>query len=148
MYLFQNYMDHDVEAEAEAGREVMQGELLAAGFPSQEIQQAFDWLDSLTERQSTPLTVHPGSYRIYAGLELERLDVECQGLLRLLEQANILDPETRERVIDRAMALESDELSLPQLKWIVLMVLFNQPGREEACAWMEELLFNSPARFH
>lgn len=140
MYLFQNYMDYDVEAGI--GRDFMQGELLAAGFPSREIQQAFEWLDSLADRQSAPLALHPGSCRIYAGPELDKLDVESQGFLLLLEQANILNPETRELVIDRAMALESDEIGRDQLKWIVLMVLFSQPGQEEACAWMEELLFN------
>lgn len=45
-------------------------------------------------------------------------------------------------VIDRVMALESEEIDLEQLKWVVLMVLFNQPGREAAYAWMEDLVFD------
>jgi Smg protein len=39
------------------------------------------------------------------------------------------------------MALATDEIDLTQLKWIILMVLFNQPGQEEAYAWMEDLMF-------
>ncbi len=39
------------------------------------------------------------------------------------------------------MALETDDIDLSQLKWVILMVLFNQPGQEEAYAWMEDLLF-------
>ncbi len=45
MYLFQNYMDDDEDADPD--RESIQTELLAAGFPSREIEQAFEWLDSL-----------------------------------------------------------------------------------------------------
>ena len=40
------------------------------------------------------------------------------------------------------MALEDEEIDLDQLKWVVLMVLFNQPGRESAYAWMEDLVID------
>jgi Smg protein len=39
------------------------------------------------------------------------------------------------------MALDQDELDLDDLKWVVLMVLFNQPGSEAAYAWMETQMF-------
>jgi Smg protein len=54
----------------------------------------------------------------------------------------VLDHTTREMVIDRAMALEGTEMDLDQLKWVILMVLFNQPGREAAFAWMEDLVLD------
>lgn len=147
MYLFQNYMDDETDPNPD--RASIQGELLAAGFPSREIHQAFEWLDSLVDRRTTPLVVDPGSCRIYVGPESDKLDVECQGFLLSLEQAGILDSETRELVIDRVMALESDDIGLRRLKWIILMVLFNQPGREEACAWLEDLVFDDvPGYLH
>ncbi len=147
MYLFQNYMDDDVDADPD--RESIQGELLIAGFPAREIQQAFEWLDSLVDRQATPLVVNPGSCRIYLDSEQDRLDVECRGFLLFLEQGGLLDCESRELVIDRVMALESDDIDLHQLKWIILMVLFNQPGREEAYAWLEDLVFDdAPGYLH
>ena len=34
-------------------------------------------------------------------------------------------------------------LSLEDMKWVVLMVLFNQPGQEANFAWMEDLMFDS-----
>ncbi len=46
-------------------------------------------------------------------------------------------------VIEQVMALETDELSLDDLKWVVLMVLFNVPGQESAYTQMEELLYTS-----
>lgn len=147
MYLFQSYTDGEVDNDPD--RQSIQSELLAAGFSSREIQQALEWLDSLVDRQSVPLRVAPGSCRIYIGPEMDKLDVECRGFLLCLEQGGVLDSETRELVIDRVMALESDDIGLHQLKWIVLMVLFNQPGREEACAWLEDLVFGDvPGYLH
>ncbi|HRF61524.1 MAG TPA: DUF494 domain-containing protein [Candidatus Competibacter sp.] len=147
MYLFQNYMDSD--ADTDPDRASIQTELLAVGFPSREIHQAFEWLDSLTDRQAAPLPVNPSSHRIYVGPELTKLDVECRGFLLLLEQGGILGSETRELVIDRVMALEADDIGLHQLKWVVLMVLFNQPGQEEAYACLEDMVFDEiPGYLH
>lgn len=147
MYLFQNDLEEGVDIDPD--RESVQMELLAAGFPSREIDQAFAWLDSLIDRPSPSLPANPCSCRIYIEAELNRLDVECRGFLLFLEQGGILDPDTRERVIDRVMALETDEIDLRQLKWIILMVLLNQPGQEEAYACMEDLVFDDiPGYLH
>jgi Smg protein len=54
----------------------------------------------------------------------------------------VLTPTSRELAIDRAMALESEDFDLDQLKWVVLMVLFNQPGQEAAYTWVEDLVFD------
>jgi Smg protein len=40
------------------------------------------------------------------------------------------------------MALESDDIDLQQLKWVVLMVLFNQPDKEAAITWMEDIVMD------
>jgi Smg protein len=141
MYLFQNYMDDDPEFDPD--RESIETELLEAGFPSYEIQQAFDWLDGLVTRQESPVRVfnEERSFRIYTAHEITKLDVECRDFLLFLEQAGVLSTDTRELVIDRIMALNTNDIDLNQLKWIILMVLFNQPGQEEAYAWMEDLMF-------
>ena len=62
-----------------------------------------------------------------------------------LEQAEILSPLQREIVIDRLLALDADDLSIDQVKWVVLMVLSSQPGQEVACARMETLVFETDA---
>ena len=67
---------------------------------------------------------------------------EARGFLSFLEQHGILDAGQRELVVDRAMALDQDEIDLDDLKWVVLMVLFNQPGSEAAYAWMETQMFD------
>ena len=43
--------------------------------------------------------------------------------------------------VQLVLALDQDELDLDDLKWVVLMVLFNQPGSEAAYAWMETQMF-------
>jgi len=46
---------------------------------------------------------------------------------------------------DGLMALETEDFDLGQLKWVILMVLFNQPGEEAAYAWVEDLVFDTMA---
>lgn len=141
MYLFQNYMED--ESEAPSDRESLHMDLLEAGFSPAEINKAFDWLDDLAEKQSQPQPkagTHR-SIRLFAEPELEKLDLECQGFLMYLEQAGVIGPSTRELILDRVMAFDSEEIDIERLKWIVLMVLFNQPGEETALRWIENMVF-------
>ena len=52
----------------------------------------------------------------------------------------VLDFTSRELVIERVMALDAKNLDVEQLKWLVLMVLFNLPGHENAYFSMEDLV--------
>lgn len=142
MYLFENYMEGEVESEPD--RESLKVELQEAGFPQGEVNKAFEWLDGLSTRREVDATHPPAdqSIRLFTKKEAEKLDLECRGFLLFLEQSGILTPASRELVIDRVMALETEEIDLEQLKWVVLMVLFNQPGEEVAYAWMEDLVFD------
>jgi len=141
LYLFEHYFTED--ADPVRDRDSLQNGLIQAGFSPAEISKAFDWLDALAEQR--PSAAQPragGPTRVFHGPELEKLDVECRGFLLFLEQHGVLDADQRELVLDRAMALDQDELDLDDLKWVVLMVLFNQPGQEAAFAWMESHMFH------
>jgi len=46
-----------------------------------------------------------------------------------------------ELVIDRLLALDTDDIDTEQIKWVVMMVLFSQPGQEQSYARMEDLVF-------
>lgn len=147
MYLFENYF-HDPEADPD--RESLASELSEAGFGQGEVRRAFEWLDTLANSRDLPelgAGTQP-SLRIFTPEECGRLEVDCRGFILYLEQAGILSPTSRELVIDRTMALDDEEIDLDSLKWVVLMVLFSQPGQEEAYAWMENLVFDSPIPFH
>ena len=90
-----------------------------------------------------------GPIRVFHEAEQDKLDVDARGFLLFLEQHGVLDADQRELVVDRAMALDQDELDLDDLKWVVLMVLFNQPGSEAAYAWMETQMFlDEPEPIH
>ena len=146
LYLFEHYFTND--AIAASGDDFtdrdgpLMGELTDAGFSTAEVRKAFDWLDALARQR--PAAGQPrsnGPTRVFHGAELDKLDVESRGFLLFLEQHGVLDADQRELVLDRAMALDQDELDLDDLKWVVLMVLFNQPGSEAANAWMETQMF-------
>ncbi|NNE37802.1 MAG: DUF494 domain-containing protein [Gammaproteobacteria bacterium] len=143
MYLFNNYLDDEYELDAD--QESLQGILTHAGFEEVQVKKAFDWLESLTFEDILQTGNKPQnniSHRIFNSYEMEKLSIECRGLLTYLEHTGILDSQNREIVIDRVMALESDEIDVYQLKWVVLMVLMNQPGKEDAFSWMEEIVMN------
>ena len=149
MYLFENYYMDD-ESELSSDRDVLHNELLEIGFPDTQINQAFEWLEGLSPEKhpiQTPLTGN--SLRVFSDIECERLDAESRGFLLYLEQMGILPPEAREHVIERVLALETEDFDISQLKWVILMVLFSQPGAEAAYAWMEDLVFdNLPGYIH
>ncbi|MBK1671725.1 hypothetical protein CKO35_00130 [Ectothiorhodospira shaposhnikovii] len=145
MYLFENYMDDDTELEPD--REQLRDLLLDAGFPVAEIHKAFDWLENLAG-QDSPQTVHAGSaLRLYTEAEMNRMDAESRGFLLFLEQNGVISPATREVVINRIMDLDAEDISLEEIKWITLMVLFNQPGQEAAYTWLESMMFDSPPEY-
>ncbi len=143
MYLFENYF-YD-EPEDQPDRASMEENLHEAGFSNGEIDKAFVWLDGLAEQRFQPefsmRTDEP--IRVFIDSEINRLDTACRDFLMYLSNAGILDAPRRELVLDRLMALESDEITLEDVKWVVLMVLFNQPGQEANFAWMEDLMFDT-----
>ena len=131
-------------------QEALTEERVRAGFHHDEIYKALAWLVKLAALQDTEHKPYltPGACsavnRVYVDTELAVLDVEARGFIMFLEQINVLDVTTREMVIDRLMEIDNQEFCLEDLKWIILMVLFNVPGKEKAYAQMENLLFEVP----
>ena len=145
MYLFENYIHS--EAEVMVDHDLLTDELTRAGFHQDEIYKALAWLEKLAALQDSDsypyLTkVMSKSVRIYTDEETQILDVECRGFLMFLEQVNVLDFTTREMVIDRVLELDTPDFAIDDLKWVVLMVLFNVPGKENAYSQMEDLIFD------
>ena len=147
MFLFENYF-YD-EPEQAPDRDSMEENLHQAGFTTGEISKAFHWLDGLAEQRMLPEldTQSDRPLRVFADQEVSRLDTECRDFMMYLENTGILDAARREMVLDRLMALEAEEINLDDLKWVVLMVLFNQPGQEANYAWMEDLMFDSAEEY-
>ena len=85
--------------------------------------------------------------RVFSDEECRRLDLDTRGFILYLENTGVLDPARREQVLDRLFALDTDEVDLEDVKWVILMVLFNQPGQEANYAWMEDLMFDEEGDF-
>tara|TARA_R110002096_G_scaffold154_2_gene689 strand:- start:2 stop:478 length:477 start_codon:yes stop_codon:yes gene_type:complete len=141
MYLFESYVD--TEEVPEPDQNELRLELSQAGFGNSEIERALTWLDGLTDHQDNLQYGNPSvrGTRIYNDFEHERLDSFCRGYITYLENIGILSPPQRELLVDRLLALESADIDVEQIKWVVLMVLFSQPGQELAYARMEDLVF-------
>jgi Smg protein len=143
IYLFETYIYN--EPDIRVDQNTLTSDLAEVGFERNDIYNALNWLEKLADLQDGENAPYMGSdplaMRIYTEEERVCLDAACRGFLLFLEQIQLLNLETREMVIDRVMALENTEFDLENLKWVVLMVLFNIPGYESAYQQMEELLF-------
>ena len=151
MYLFENIIADENMADENpvfAEHDHMFDRLEDMGFPQHEILLAFDWLEDLAEIHTEELstdnecTVFSQSVRIYSELEKTLLEAECISFLMYLEHNQVISPLSREIILDRVIALDV-ELELEQLKWIVMIVLYSQPGEENAYSWMESLIFDT-----
>lgn len=144
IYIYENYMDS--EESIPVDQVTLEEELLQAGFQQGEVNKAFDWLDELAWRQGSLADYSDAqpqrAFRVFSEAEKQKIDLEIQGMLLNLEHMGILDPMSRELAIERCMAIETEELSVDDVKWVVLLVLLNQPGQENAFALMEELVYN------
>jgi Smg protein len=138
IYLFENYMNSEVETTPSSDE--LKTELKEAGFTNNCISKAFNWLDSLALQQDSEFK-SPTNFRIFCAEEIQKLDLECRDFLLLLERLDILTPNTRELVIDRAMAIEESLISIDEIKWISLIVLLSQPDDELAIAHMENIIY-------
>jgi Smg protein len=142
VYVFDRYMHEEMQ---DCGtRSSIEDDLHSVGFGREKVSQALDWLADLADvRQSAQLDGRDDVFRVYSSDELQRLDADCRGLLLSLERGGVLSAGQREIVIDRLLALESGELGIEHVKWVVLMVLSSQPASESggdlAGHWETEL---------
>jgi Smg protein len=153
MYLVENHMEEEPHLPPPSLRTDLQQKLLNAGYDSDEIGRAFSWLDAAANEpadvsnlpQVETSAPKPTSFRVFTAEEQMALDIESRGLLVQLEAIGVLSAQTRETVIERALALDNEELDLEDIKWVVMLVLFARPGEEAAFAWMEDLVFAETA---
>jgi len=136
-YLFDNYAETE---DVTQNREVLHGELKNAGFPKARITKAFDWLESLADDDEIYLLEPKDtSMRQFSKFEARYLDQESQDYLVTLKHSGVLSSEMFERAIDRILMLGDKEFDLSRLKWVILMLLLNQPDSEAEYIWMDDV---------
>jgi len=157
VYVYENYWRGDACPELPQ----LERKLSAIGFDAEEIRAALLWLDGLNlAAQSTlwldtapasnpdthlPHRQSPDSMRVYSVAEQNQLGAECLGFISFLESAGVLPAAMREVVLDRAMAVSGDAMSLDDLKIIILMVYWSF-GEEPDALVLDELYDDSAER--
>ncbi|MEO8333114.1 MAG: DUF494 domain-containing protein [Gallionella sp.] len=124
MYLFESYFDAGSYPEPDK----LERKLSAAGFEDDDISEALTWLSALQQQDpdSYPASLDHSGPRHFADLEQQRISPEARQFLMFAEQQNLISAVEREMIIDRAVALQQQNLALDKLKLIMLMVLWNR----------------------
>ena len=89
IYIFENYLDDDIELLPDS--DDIKTELIQAGFEHAEVNNAFDWLEGLTEQSIMQPSIS-STFRIFTSQEVIKLDIECRNFLLSLEHTGILTP--------------------------------------------------------
>jgi len=144
VYLYETYYRPDACPDPQ----VLAKKLSAIGFDDEEITDAIDWLDVLTQTaKSSPKQSDAKSFRIYAVQETTQLGIAALGFIQFLESAKLINPLQREIIIERALAVEETPIPLDKLKIIVLMMLWSQ-GKEPDLLMFDELLSDDQIKPH
>jgi Smg protein len=143
IYVYDHYMLADPADVPERRR--MLEDLQRRGFSVSEVVDAMEWLSALVgDQRASPGTAAgesaPAALRVFDDGELARISADSRAFLMHLDRQQVLSPQQRELVIERALALDVDEVEVEQLKWVVLLVLSSQPGQELAFARFESVM--------
>lgn len=153
MYLFETYLDDD-QSDIPS-EDTIRNELAKIGFQDTKVTKAFDWLDDLSilkdnfAHQDT-LEKHNESYsiRLFSQYEIEKFDKQARGVLLDMVELDVISPAQRELIIDKALALDIAHIDQEQMKWVILMVLFNLPDSAGPFTWIQDLLYEDTPTIH
>ena len=140
VFMFENYFAHHAMPDAD----VMGQELSAAGFEQTDIDRAFDWYDEMKYRLTQPDIKYSHQYsgmRVFSETELKKINTESIGFVMFLQQANVINDMERDLIVDRAMALKQQEITVEEMRWITMIALWNE-GREKDYLFVEDAFFN------
>lgn len=144
VFLFENYFD----LASQPAPDSLARKLSAAGFDPDEVSFALDWLEALKQLQPVEFAADARSYRIFTEEERSRLGDGGLEFIVFLESAGVITSPQRELIVDRALALADDPVSLDKLKIVVLMVLWSQEQALEPLIIEELLNANEDAPLH
>ena len=142
VYMFENYLSSKNNLDFAN----MTLELEAAGYDNKDIESALDWFTELKEMSEKISQSHSSKLndklRIYTDKEKEKFSFDGLGFILFLEHAHVLNSVEREIIIDRAMALNQNIINIEEVRWIVMMTLWNN-GRENDYLFVEDSLYRT-----
>lgn len=118
-------------------------ELEAAGFNNEDIEDAFDWfsqLKAMSDKAPVKKDSINNNLRIFTDKEFKKISSDGLGFILFLEQAKVLTPAEREIIVDRAMALNQNIITIDEVRWVVMMALWNN-GKENDYLFVEDALY-------
>jgi Smg protein len=145
MFLFESYFDAGNYPDTDK----LSLKLTAAGFEDNEIHLALAWLSGLKQLSaaSYPEAINHSGTRCYAELETSRISPEALSFITFWEQNKVITPVEREMILDRAVAMGTDSLSLDKVKLTALIILWSL--REELDPMLvEDMLTPTGAGLH
>lgn len=141
-------LEHCHQTEVVQDAQNVARKLSEAGFDEADISTALAWLAGVAREPRAGSAGRPcpgADSRVLAPREAAKLDAESHGFLLRLEGCGMLDPDSRERVLERIVAAPLDRLSLEQIKFVALMVLW-QRGKTSGLLVTEDAFSDSGAR--
>jgi Smg protein len=140
VFMFENYFAHHAMPDSD----VLTQELSAAGFAQSDITGAVSWFDEMKTMLNQPPAIYSHQHtgmRMFAPQELKKINMESISFILFLQQANVINDVERDLIIDRAMALKQEQITIEEMRWITMIALWNA-GREKDYLFVEDALFN------
>ncbi|PKO44544.1 MAG: protein smg-like protein [Betaproteobacteria bacterium HGW-Betaproteobacteria-22] len=145
VYMFENYIDTQFRPDDKT----LSKELFAAGFDEDDINGAFDWfnqLEAMTKKSELFQMADPANLRVFTETELKKISGESIGFILFLVQAKILNTSQRELVLELAMNVPQPEITIEEMRWIVLMTTWGAsksgPNKTKDYLFIEDILLN------
>lgn len=118
-------------------------ELMAEGYEADEIDAAFRWMEdlSLSPREHSSFSLSVPSHRVFTPEEARAITPEARGFLVRLRTLGIIEDDSQEEIIDKALNAAEDAITLKEIKAIAAFVLFsrsNQDWRREVDCFLDD----------
>jgi Smg protein len=115
-------------------------ELLSVGFETEEINDAFSWMESAALQEppcqlaaDTPM--RQPSYRLFSREEQSAMSLEAIGFLVKLRAMGMLPDEAQEEIIERALRAAEEPINLQEIKIISALTLLSRANN----LWQREI---------
>jgi Smg protein len=107
--------------------------LVAEGYERRDVQEAFEWLEQVAAaRAGRPDDRAPddGAARVLTPAEQLKINPQAFGFLIRLRQLGLADTLALERILERAMGVDTDEIGLDEVRAIAALVIFDKGPQE------------------
>ncbi len=125
--------------DAPISEQELRTELTAVGFASEEINDAFSWMEKIalqpqTEVSTAALMSLP-TYRVFSSQEQHLLTTGARGFLVKVRTMGLLSDEAQEEIIERATRAAEDPVGEQEIKMVTILTLLSRSNS----LWLREI---------